>query len=216
MSKPQVLSVEKALQFLGTQACGKDFPQIVTISGGTCAGKTTFADKLIYRLRHAGKSVEKVPLDAYFRDHDDPKFPQLDGIRSYDVPGAYLGSEFAKDVLALSKGSATAIPVYDMFTNKRLPQKLTLQPADVIIAEGIFAGSSLGHSRVKTLHIYMETPTDTCLDRRIERDAQTYSVMPDLVVRNFRKKILPYWHLHQKSEKTIAHLIVDGQQEGIE
>ena len=89
MSQPQILKVEEALNLLVGQARSKVLPRVVTISGGTCSGKTTFADRLAFRIRQAGLTAVIIPFDAYFRDFDDPMLLNTDGKRIFDVPKAY-------------------------------------------------------------------------------------------------------------------------------
>ncbi len=215
MSQPQILKVEEALNLLVGQARSKVLPRVVTISGGTCSGKTTFADRLAFRIRQAGLTAVIIPFDAYFRDFDDPMLLNTDGKRIFDVPKAYWVSEFAINIVTLiKKGLPVQIPVYDIRTNKRQPQRQTVQPADVIIAEGLFAGSSLRFLYEDAMRIYMETPEEKCMERRVNRDSSLYSVSPERVAASFIEKIHPYWHIHQQNEKTIAHIIVDDNKEG--
>ena len=212
MTSAEIWTSEKTLTYLSEMAlCGK-LPRLVTISGGTCSGKTTFAAKMLAILDKIGVSTAIVPLDSYYRDRNDPAFPRHGSGHIYDVPEAYERNRFASDVSTLMSESPIYMPIYDMASNRRLGSTKKVWPKNIIIAEGIFAASFLDHPDLGAFHIYMETTQGECLTRKIERDTARYKVSGTQVIRNFTEKVAPYWARHQQSEKTLAHVIVDDHQ----
>ena len=205
MKKTAPMHNDPAIAHIVDMAQKSLLPQLVTISGSTCSGKTTFSQKLKQKLHGIGKTVSIICLDEYFLDGDDPDFPKQHLDRLFDVPGAYHKDEFVRDISALCKGMPIEMPVYDLTLNKRSPRKRTAAPCDYIIAEGLFAGTFLAATPIEKFHIYMETPVETCLERRIARDTKAYRVSKARVIENWRRKILPFWNTHQHHEKTIEN-----------
>jgi len=204
-----VLGVKAAIRFLCERAKG-ELPKVIAISGGTCSGKTTFASKLKSVLQDMGISVRVVPLDSYYKDHDDPGFPKDKQKRHLlDVPGAFFGNEFLADISALAYGNSVRIPVYHLPTNKRLiGQSVSLCPAQTIIAEGLFAGYFMLRSTLPVFYIFIDTPAEVCLERRIERDTRLYGVSPSQVRVFFRSRILPYWEEYASMQRQSADLVI--------
>jgi uridine kinase len=81
----------------------------------------------------------------------------------FDVPQAYHREEFLNEVTCLIGGMPVRRPLYDLNSNRRLLQTEMISPADMIIAEGLFAASFLDSSDLAALHVYMDTPLDECL-----------------------------------------------------
>lgn len=209
-----IYSNDAALKCLKEMCLRGRMPQVITISGGTCSGKTVFAQKLQESCEKIAVSSVIIPLDSYFRDGDDVEFSTQKSRLIFDVPQAYHQDEFLRDILNLAKGIPVSIPVYDIASNKR-KGGTEIIPRDFIIAEGLFAASFLNNSGLEVVHVYMDTPLEECLNRRIRRDTAAYHVSAPRVVEKFKEKVWPFWYLHQQSEKTLAHIIVNDHQERI-
>jgi len=189
---------------------------VVSISGTTCSGKTTFAQELETALVGEGVTVTMVHLDSYFRDKDDPLVPKdADGRSIFDLPSSYHGGEFISAVSALSRGCCVDIPTFDLEKNKRrIGDNKLAMPARVIIAEGLFANTLLKDAKMFAICVFMDIPIETCLNRRIERDVAQFSVTPERVREIWRMKVLPYLNLQRGPEKDCATIIVTSTDKG--
>jgi uridine kinase len=186
-----------------------NLPQVIAISGPTCSGKTTFATRLTEDFHNAGVSVTNVPLDCYFRDCDDPDFPRSKQGLLFDLPSAYWSGEFADAVTSLVIGHPVYLPQYDLARNKRLltPGEKIFS-AHAIIAEGLFAGQFLDRKSFRVFKVFMDTPVEVCLQRRVERDVRIYGVSVRQATEYFRLKVMPYWAQCVLNQKSNADLIV--------
>lgn len=194
-----------------------DRPQLVTISGGTCSGKSTFKENLQRGLHIAGISVATILLDEYFLDLSDRALPRQNGKPVFDLPGAYHYDEFIRDARRLCKGERIDMPRYNMTRNERTYETTPVEPGKVIVAEGLFATSLLYGTgklnRYQATHVYMDTPIETCLNRRIARDMSVYKI-PESAIRNhWEKQIFPFWGPQQLNQKRLATIIVREQDE---
>ena len=61
---------EARLENAVSKACEDENIRLITLSGPTCAGKTTTAKKLTQNLTELGKQVHIVSIDDFFYDKD--------------------------------------------------------------------------------------------------------------------------------------------------
>ena len=181
---------------------------LVSISGITCSGKTYLARTLERDLDALDLDTTVIHLDDFFRSHNDPDIPKdAHGHPIFDMHSSFHTDEFISAVSALACGRAASIPRYDLSRNERMPGT-TVRAEDAVIAEGLFANSFLKRASLEAIAVYVETPLDVCLARRIERDVKRWNVSPDKVIEAWRRKVLPYLNLQRDPEKECADIIV--------
>jgi len=204
----KVLNARQSLQFLQEQS--KDSPSIIAISGPTCSGKTTFATFFESAGQRNGSPIAVVPLDCFFRSKGDSAFPR-DAQKNllFDVPESFLAQEFTTAVSTLSQGFSTRLPFYDKGSNERLARPgVKVFPTGKTAGEGLFAGKFLQEAGLRVFSVFMDTPMEVCLFRRINRDTKLYGVSKEKVERFFRSRITPYWALCVGDQLKNADLIV--------
>ena len=112
----------------------------VIISGPTCAGKTTIANKVIDDFKALNKNVIIISLDDFFKERMDDR-QVVDGeVIDYDSVDV-LDLPLLKDCIDSMKiGNTFRIPQFDFITQKRKGYKsYTIKDNDVLIFEGIQA-----------------------------------------------------------------------------
>lgn len=185
-------------------------PVLINIAGGSCSGKSYFATKLKDRIKELGWQASIIILDYYFRDIDEPDFPKnQEGKLLFDVPESYRKNRFIQDVLKLIEGDDIQMPDYDVSTNKILSDCGETVPANqIIIAEGLFTIDFLNGICSNTKNVYIDTPEQMCLKRRIERDTQRYNVDSEKVIATWEKKVLPCYHKFVEPQRDLANFII--------
>jgi uridine kinase len=142
---------------------------VVGIAGGTGSGKSTVAENLA-RALPAG-TVAGVEHDWYYRDRSGIPFEQRLAI-NYDHPDA-METELLVDHLAtLRQGRAVDAPQYDFRTHQRRAERRRVEPAPVLLVEGILV---LADERLRAhmdLKLFVDTDADIRLMRRIRRDME--------------------------------------------
>jgi uridine kinase len=181
-------------------------PFLVIIAGPSCSGKTFLAKRLQAELE---ESV-CLPLDWYFRDFNDPQLPIDDAGRSlFDTPGSYHQEEYQKDVKDLSAGELIWAPKYDIANNRRVVgERKLISPKREIIAEGLFAIMFLNQHFTNKICVYLDTPSELCLERRVARDVAQFGVTPQSVVRVYQKMVEPYNRLHVFPQLSQADIVL--------
>jgi uridine kinase len=175
------------------------------IAGCSGSGKTTLALELANQL-----DATLFPLDLYYRDLS--QFP-LDNRhkQNFDHPDSLESELFIEHIRMLSTGSVIQRPVYDFATHSRVANSFEpVAPARIVIVEGILA---LHYPELPALYdfsIYVETPHDVCLMRRIHRDMRERGRTEQSVREQFAATAQPMAEMYVLPSQKHASLTVSG------
>ncbi|MBK7750235.1 MAG: hypothetical protein IPP57_18955 [Candidatus Obscuribacter sp.] len=137
--------------------------QIIAVCGGSGSGKSTLAKKF--------RGAAILSTDHFYKDLKDLT-PKEDGTFDFDHPGTVALDECAQAASQLARGESVTIPVYDMRSCLRVGQQIVAAPAkNIVIIEGIFAFHS-PLNELATLKIFIDTPIDQRMARRLRRDVE--------------------------------------------
>jgi len=144
-------------------------PFVLGIAGGSGSGKTTISRAILDALpAGAGILLEQ---DHYYRAQ--PHLPLEERERvNYDHPDALEMDLLLEHLDALRAGRPIVRPTYDFAVHDRAPSGLPLEPAPVVVVEGILV---LADERLRArfdAKVYVDTDADIRLMRRIRRDLE--------------------------------------------
>ena len=105
---------------------------IIGIAGGTGSGKTTPTDHL---AAHFGSAISVVHHDNYYKRQDVPFEERCK--QNYDHPDAFDTGLMVSQLKELKAGRPIRCPVYSYADHNRTEETVLIQPAPVIIVEGI-------------------------------------------------------------------------------
>ena len=143
-------------------------PTIIGIAGGTASGKTTIAKQLYEEAKNIG-SVILIRIDDYY--FGKIKVPMADnGIPNFDHPDAYDVDLIVQNLEDLINNKAIEKPTYDFVESKRTDVYEHIEPAQVIIVEGIMTFAIEKLRKYFDIKIFVDTPSDIRLIRRLKRD----------------------------------------------
>jgi len=141
---------------------------VIALSGGSGSGKSTIADGLLETLG-SGSAVQ-FHEDAYYW----PTAHYGSGVDkasiNYDDPASKDVAFMARDLSALKSGQAIEQPGYDYARHDRARETRRIEPADIIVLEGIHVLSIPAIAPLIDLSVYVDTTVDLRLARRIRRD----------------------------------------------
>jgi uridine kinase len=144
-------------------------PLVIGIAGGTGSGKTTIASKLAAAIP-PGRCVV-IDHDAYYRDQSS--LPQAErDLVNYDHPAALESTLLAHHLAELRAGAAVEVPIYDYATHTRRRETRRVEPAPVVIVEGILVFVEAPVREQLDIKIFVDTDADIRLMRRIRRDLE--------------------------------------------
>ena len=107
---------------------------IIGIAGGSGSGKTTLAYRL--KERFGEDEVRLISHDSYYKRHDELPFAERCKL-NYDHPDAFDNDLLIQHLKELKAGRAIDCPVYDYANHNRSSEVQHIEPAPVLIVEGI-------------------------------------------------------------------------------
>jgi len=148
---------------------------LVAMSGGSGSGKSTLAESLLEHLPDGmavmfGEDAYYHPMSYYGAPQSEAERRALIAAINYDDPASKEADRLVTDLEALKAGKAIDQPIYDYDRHDRSERTRRIEPAPVLILEGIHALSIPQVQPLIDLSVYVDTPDDLRLARRIRRD----------------------------------------------
>ena len=135
---------------------------IVLVGGGSCAGKTTFSNKLNTYLNLNGISSYTVSTDIFYKD-----IPPSVSLKEYNFDSEEnFDTEILHQILLNYKTGISDFKIFEFKTHKK-SGKLNIPPVSILIIEGIFAFSFINLITDKLLKIYIKTENSVRYKRRV-------------------------------------------------
>lgn len=138
----------------------------IGICGASGSGKTTLAEELAGKIESDSILINQ---DAYYRDHPHLSFEEREKL-NYDEPGIFEHDLLYEDMRQLITGRPIRRKAYDFANHRRADTDIWVQPADVLIVEGIHVFYDAKARDLMDLKIYINVDPDICLLRRVQRD----------------------------------------------
>lgn len=182
-------------------------PLIIAIAGASGSGKSLFTENLLKEFMQAGRPVLILREDHYYRAQDHLPMAEREK-NNYDHPKAFEHELLVAHLQALKNGEPIEYPSYCYKTHTRLKQTETLQTAPVIIIEGIMLLASPELEAMYDVKIFVDTPLDICLLRRIKRDIAERGRTLDSVAQQYESTVKPMYHQFIAPSRFTADVIV--------
>lgn len=178
---------------------------VIGIAGGTGSGKTTVARNIVRRLDLDAVAV--IQQDAYYRDLADLPRAQRES-RNFDHPDSIEHELFIEHVRALKRGEKVRQPVYDFTRHVRREETVEVVPTDVLIVEGILLFHYPDLRETFDIRIFVDTPPDIRLLRRIERDIAERGRTLESVTEQYLRTVRPMHEEFVEASKRHADVII--------
>lgn len=180
-------------------------PLLITITGGSGSGKTTFVKML---GKEFSKGLLVISQDHYYRDlsHLNPK--ERDEV-NFDHPKALDDALLLNHIEQLLKGKNISMPIYDFATHTRDPRKTVLMEAQpTIILDGIFSMAYEAIRNLSQLKIFIDLESDLRFIRRLQRDMQERGRTMESVIQQYCGSVRPMYKQHIEPMKVYADLLI--------
>ncbi len=180
---------------------------IIGVAGASGSGKSFFAEKLKKAL--SGQSVVILSQDYHY--HDKTEIPlEIRQTINYDHPDAIDFKLFRQQLENLKNRIPVDHPVYDFSTHNRTSERIRVNPADVVIVDGILIYAVPALLELFDLKVYVETPMDICLARRLERDVRERGRTVESVLSQYFDSVRPMFIKHVSPSQKYADIVVYG------
>jgi uridine kinase len=178
---------------------------VVGIAGGTASGKTTVAKKILAAL--SNHNVAFIDQDAYYKEMADLS-PEERREVNFDHPDAFDTELMVRHLAELKEGKAIEKPVYDFVQYTRRPETKRIQPADVVLVEGILVLHLQPVRELCEMKIFVDAEDDVRIIRRLVRDIKERGRDFDRVVEQYFRSVRPMHHGFVEPSKRHADIIV--------
>lgn len=176
----------------------------IGIAGGTGSGKTTLTRALVERF--AGQT-SVIYHDNYYKQHDGLSYDERAAL-NFDSPDAFDTALMIEQLRTLISGQAIDCPVYDFADHNRSAETIRIEPAPVLIVEGILIFSEPELADLLDIKLFVDTDADVRILRRIKRDVIERGRTLESVEQQYLKTVKPMHELYVEPAKRRADLIV--------
>lgn len=182
-------------------------PLLIGITGGTGSGKTTIADHLMHALPPGDAVI--LEHDAYYKDLSHlPRHARTD--INYDHPDSFDNTLFVRQLDQLQAGEPVQVPIYDYVTHTRKTETRLIQPAPVIIVEGILVFVDPNVRARLAMKVFVDTAADIRMWRRIQRDMEHRCRTLDQIRTQYFNSVRPMHMQYIEPSKQWADVIIPG------
>jgi uridine kinase len=182
---------------------------VIAIAGASASGKSLFA-KTIYQelLPELGSDgISIIKEDAYYRDQSHLSMDERINT-NYDHPKAFEHELLSTHITQLSAQQPINSPVYCYKTHTRTAETNKVNPTRIILVEGILLLSNPQLRNCFNIKVYMDTPLDICLIRRIERDTNERERSLESITNQYLATVRPMYYQFIEPSKAWADIVI--------
>lgn len=182
-------------------------PYVVGVAGGSASGKTSILNDLMGRFEP--NQVALISQDNYYYDRER-QFKDENGEINFDLPTAIDRESLNKDVTDLMAGKVVVKKEYTFNNPMAEPKMVAIQPAPILIIEGLFVFYYSELADKMNLKVYVDALETVKLKRRILRDL-TERGYPESDVRyRWKHHVMPSYYNYLKPHKKNCDIIINN------
>lgn len=182
-------------------------PIVFGVAGGTASGKTTVARAVLDAV--GASQIAYLPHDAYYKDRDDLPFEKRAEL-NYDHPDSLESKLLVRHIKELIVGVPVNVPVYDFTAHRRTSDTILVDPAPIILVDGILIFTKRKLRDLMDIKIFVDTDSDVRFIRRLQRDMHERGRSLDSVVQQYLATVRPMHLKFVEPSKRYADIIIPG------
>ena len=189
--------------------------RVIAIVGSSGSGKTTIVNALVDSLNsdEPGElACTLIAVDDYYRDLSHLAFEAREAI-NFDHPDAIDTGLLADHLDQIRSGEAIESPCYDFTQHTRLRHTQLISPAPIVFVEGVLAVAEQAIRDRLDHVVFVDTPEDLCLERRISRDKATRARSRKSVIDFWETRAKPMFESFVAPAKPNADLLISGTED---
>ncbi|MBP9726288.1 MAG: uridine kinase [Gammaproteobacteria bacterium] len=178
---------------------------VIGISGASGSGKSLLANNIVNEL--GTDQVAVISEDSYYKDQSHLPFEERTKI-NYDHPNSIDHLLLSEHLAKLQNWESVDIPLYDHSQHIRKTETKRVGDHRIIVLEGILLFVDPELRNKMNIKIYMDTPSDICLIRRLRRDIVERARTFDSVIEQYESTVRPMYLRFIEPSRLHADLIV--------
>jgi uridine kinase len=182
-------------------------PIVFGVAGGTASGKTTVARAVLDAV--GASRIAYLPHDAYYSDRSDLPFEERARL-NYDHPDSLETKLLVRHIKDLLVGAPVHVPVYDFTTHRRTTETILVEPAPIILVDGILIFNKRKLRDLMDIKVFVDTDSDVRFIRRLLRDMNERGRSLDSVVHQYLETVRPMHLKFVEPSRRYADVIIPG------
>jgi len=179
---------------------------IIGVSGPSGSGKSLFSKSISCNF-DLNNEVVIISEDGYYKNRPDLTFEER-SLQNYDHPDAFEHELLFQHLLDLKSKKSINVPQYNYVSHLRKKETTKILPCSVIILEGILLLADEKIRQITDIKIYMDSPLDICLSRRIYRDSVERGRDIESVITQYNNHVRPMYFKFVEPSRKHADIIV--------
>ncbi|OZG70726.1 uridine kinase [Hahella sp. CCB-MM4] len=181
----------------------------IGITGASASGKSLLSATIYEELKEevGAWQIGIIKEDSYYKDQSHMEMPERI-LTNYDHPNAFDHDLLVEHLDELREDRQIDVPVYDFKEHNRSRETISMEARKVIIVEGILLLSDKNIRQRLDTSIYVDTPLDICLLRRLRRDMEERGRTMESIVQQYKKTVRPMFLEFVEPSKQFADIIV--------
>lgn len=177
--------------------------RIIGITGGSGSGKST----IVRKISEVCQDFVVISQDNYYKS---ASFVNNSNITAYnfDHPDAFDTDLMCEQLMMLKSGQAIDMPQYDFVHHARKEETVRVNPAPVIILDGLMILYEKKIRDILDLKVYVDTPDDIRFIRRLKRDISERGRTVESVVKQYLEVVRPGHKNFIEPTKEYADIII--------
>lgn len=177
---------------------------IIGIAGGSGSGKTTIAEKLKARF---GEDISVLTHDSYYK-RTDGLTQEERAVLNYDCPDSLETDLMVSHINALKRGEPISCPIYDFTVHNRSSEVRIVYPTKVLLLDGILVLADPELRECMDIKIFVDTPDDIRILRRIKRDVNKRGRSLESVINQYLTTVRPMHEMYVAPSRKYADIII--------
>jgi len=178
---------------------------VIGVAGGTGSGKTTVSSRIWEAVGR--EHLAYLQHDNYYRDQSHLTLAER-AQTNYDHPDSLETSLLVRHLRELRAGRPIDMPLYDFALHNRSKKTQRVNPAKVILVEGILIYTEPALRELMDMRIFVDTDADIRFIRRLRRDMGERGRSLDSVVKQYLGTVRPMHMEFVEPSKRYADIIV--------
>jgi uridine kinase len=181
-------------------------PFVIGIAGSSGSGKTFFLKSFLNHFEE--KKVCLLSQDDYYHRVAHNMTPEENKLYNFDLPSTLDNEQFISDIKNLINGKTVHQKEYT-FNNPNLePKLLEINPAPIIMVEGLFILHFKEIADLLDLKIFIDTDEEIALKRRLKRDLIERGYPESDVLYKWENHVVPAYKDYLLPHRELCDLII--------
>lgn len=163
-------------------------PFIIGIAGGSGSGKTFFLNCFLHHFQN--DEITLVSQDDYYFPVGDMT-QEENKLYNFDLPSTIDHEQFNLDIRKLVKGEVIYKKEYNFNNPLAVVKILEINPAPIIIVEGLFILHFKEIGALLDYTIFVEAEEEVALGRRVKRDGMERGYSEEDVLYKWHNHVVP-------------------------